>query len=539
MENNGNWQQIVAEKDARIAELEVLVKFYEEQFRLSKSKIFGASSEKGILPEQLGLFDEAKNAADSNIQKLDLEQITYARRKRVGKREDDLSVLPVEIILHKLSAEDRICPECSGSLHEMGHDVRRELKIIPAQVKVVEHNRAVYSCRNCEKNNDHVPIIKTPTPEPVIRGSLASPSAVAHIMTQKYVMHIPLYRQEQSWKRQGVALSRQTMASWVIRCAQDWLAPLYERMRIELLKHNVLHGDESVLQVLKEPGKAPTTNSYMWLYRTSGNTMRHVILFEYQPSRSSVHPKQFLKGFKGLLHADGYAGYHTLPPEITVIGCWTHLRRKFSNALKAVPEEQRPNSIAHEALLKIGYLFHLETTWKNLIPEERHRRRLQESKPLAEQFFEWLEKLKILPKSIPGRAIHYALEQRPWLMNVYINGQTELSNNRIENSVRPFAVGRKNWLFCDTVNGANASAVVYSVIETAIANGLKPFEYLEFLFETIPNTTTGALDSLLPWGDALPERCRMPVNGGGNQHAEKKRGKVHDSVCTGLLGRGA
>jgi hypothetical protein len=356
-------------------------------------------------------------------------------------------------------------------------------------------------------------------PEPIIKGSLASPSAAAHIITQKYVMYAPLYRQEKDWERQGVALSRQTMANWVIRYAGDWLAPLYEKMRMKLLHSEVIHGDETRVQVLREPGRPATTNSFMWLYRTSGDTERHIVLFEYQPTRSAEHPKRFLENFKGLMHTDGYAGYHTLA-DVTVIGCWTHLRRKFADALKVIPESEQQGSAAYEALKRIGYLFHLEDKWKSLTPNKRHEYRLEKSKPLAEAFFTWLETLLALPKSAIGKAVHYALEQRPWLMNVYIDGRTELSNNRAENAVRPFCVGRKNWLFCNTVNGANASAVVYSIIETAKANGLKPFEYLEFLFETVPNTHTGdALDSLLPWGGAVPDRCKMQKKERRDQNA--------------------
>jgi len=496
---------------SEIAELKALVRYYEEQLRLSKHRQFGSSSEKNENYEQLALFNEVEATADSKESEPVLEEITYTRRKRQGKREDDLSGLPIdETVEHTLPEGEQVCPECGGQLHQMGHDTRRELKVIPAQVKVVEHKRSVYSCRNCEKNNDHVPIVKAPMPEPVIKGSLASSSAVAHVMTQKYVMYVPLYRQEQDWSRQGISLSRQTMANWVIRCAEDWLGPLYERMRVQLLAHQVLHADETVLQVLHEPGKSANTNSYMWLYRTSGDTKRHIVLFEYQPTRSSAHPKRFLAGFEGYLHTDGYAAYHVLT-DITVVGCWVHMRRKFEEALKTLSPTDRPNSPPQEAILRIGQLFHLEALWKDFAPEDRHARRLAESKPLAEAFFTWLETLHTLPKMAMGKAIRYALDQRPWLMNVYLDGRTEMSNNRAENAVRPFAVGRKNWLFCNSVKGAKASSIVYSIIETAKANGLKPFEYLEFLLQAMPNATTGSLDRLLPWGEAVPAQCHMPA----------------------------
>jgi transposase len=504
-------QQIVASKDARIAELETLVKFYEEQFKLAKLRQFGASSEKAMPSEQLGLFNEVEAIADPAVAEPEMEQITYTRRRRIGKRNEDLSGLPVEVVKHELPEEEQVCSTCDGTLHEMGHDSRRELTIIPAQVKVTEHRRSVYSCRNCEKNNDNAVILKAAMPKPVIVGSLASPSAVAHIMTQKYVMHAPLYRQEQDWKRQGVILSRQTMANWVIRCAEDWLQPIYRAMHMLLVAHEILHADESSIQVLNEPEKSATSKSYMWLYRTSGDVKRQIILYEYQPGRSHIYPKLFLEGFRGLLHADGYAGYHKLEPELTVVGCWTHLRRYWVDALKVIAAEERPTSLAQAAIDKIAYLFHLEDGWRDLPPEERHRLRLEASLPLAEEFFDWAEKLIALPKSAIGRAINYTLGQKKWLLNMYLDGRTEISNNRIENSVRPFAVGRKNWLFANTVNGAEASAVVYSIIETAKANGLKPFEYLEFLFEVLPNSKSSDLESLLPWGEAIPERCLMPV----------------------------
>ncbi|CCO07641.1 transposase (fragment) [Desulforamulus hydrothermalis Lam5 = DSM 18033] len=272
----------------------------------------------------------------------------------------------------------------------------------------------------------------------------------------------------------------------------------------------MLHADETTVQVLREPGKTAVSNSYMWLYRTSGDTKRQIVLFEYQPSRSSTHPQQFLKGFRGFLHTDGYAAYHTLP-EVTVVGCWVHMRRKFEDALKAIPDSERAVSSASDAVRRIGLLFHLEEQWESLTPEERYKLRLEKSKPLAEAFFGWLQTLTVLPKTAMGKAVHYALEQSEWLMNVYLDGRTELSNNRSENAVRPFALGRKNWLFCNTVKGAISSSVVYSIVETAKANGLLPFEYMKFLLETVPSTSVGELDALLPWGEAIPEKCRMPL----------------------------
>ena len=249
----------------------------------------------------------------------------------------------------------------------------------------------------------------------------------------------------------------------------------------------------------------------MWLYSTGGGTAKPIVLYEYRPTRSSAHPKRFLSRWRGYLHADGYPGYHNLPPDVTVVGCWVHLRRKFTNMLKSTQLSDDFRSSAQEAIKRIGALFHMESLWKGKPPEERYELRLKESKPVAEDFFAWLETLRVLPKSVIGIPVNYALGQREWLMNVYLDGRLELSNNRAENAIRPFVVGRKNWLFCNSVKGAKASAITYSIIETAKANGLKPFDYLQFLLETVPNTTTGSLDFLMPWGNAVPDYCRMPV----------------------------
>ena len=501
----------IAELEHQKAELEALVKYYEEQLRLAAHRQFGQSSEKEEISGQLGLFDEAENTADPKLPEPELEDIHYTRRKRAGKLEDDISSLPVEVIEYALPEAEQVCSDCGNALYVKGHTVRRQIEIIPAQVKVAEQRQEIYGCRYCENHSDHVPVIKAPMPEPVIKGSLASPSLIAHIINQKYVMHLPLYRQEKAFLREGINLSRQTMANWIITVAMFWLVALYNVMKAELLTREVLHADETTCQVLHEPGKKATTNSYMWLFSTSGEAEHPIILYEYQATRSSTHPKAFLAGWSGYLHADGYSGYHNLPPGITVIGCWVHLRRKLTDAYKSLSADEKPKSVIPEALRRIGALFRLERQWKDLAAAERQKLRLEKSKPLAEAFFVWLDGLGALPQTPLGKAVTYARDQRRWLMNFYLDGRLELSNNRIENSVRPFAVGRRNWLFFNTKKGAESSAIVYSIIETAVANGLKPYEYLKFLFERLPNSTTSQLQSLLPWSQTLPDELRAPV----------------------------
>ena len=510
MKNNNlsaeNLQEIISQKDQKIAELETLVKFYEGQMRLAKHRQFGQSSEKTQIPDQLGFFDEPENTAERKQPEPEIEEVTYTRKKRTGKRDEDLSGLPVETVEYELPEDARVCAECGNDLHTMSKEIRRELIVVPAQVKVKEHVRHIYACRHCEKTALNVKIVKAAMPEPVIKGSIASPSAVAHIMHQKYVMYLPLYRQEQDWLRRSVVLSRQTMANWMIKSSEDWLEPIYERLRLELLTNEVLHADETVLQVLHEPGKKANTNSYMWLYRTSGCAERHVALYEYQPTRSSSHPKRFLQGWQGYLHTDGYDGYHSLPG-VTVVGCWAHMRRKFDEALKSLKPEERADSNAQKGLEQCNNLFRLERAYDGLSPAEKYERRKTESQPLAEAFFAWMENLSVLPKMPIGKAAHYAAGQRKWLEHVYLDGRLELSNNRAERSIKPFVMGRKNWLFCNTQKGARASSVIYSVIETAKENGLNPFLYLVFLFETMPNITISQIDTLLPWNENVRGRC--------------------------------
>lgn len=495
-------------------ELKAKIKWYEEQFRLAKEKQFGKSSEKTAdHSNQLGFFDEAENEADRKAAEPAMEQITYTRKKRVGKREEDLSALPVETIEYDLPEAEKACTQCAEAMHTMSKEIRRELKVIPPQISVVEHIRHIYSCRNCEKTATVVPVKKAVMPNPVIPNSIASPSAIAYIMTQKYNMAVPLYRLEQSFKTQGIPINRQNMANWLVKSADAWLSHIYEAMRQELLKREVLHADETPVQVIRQTSNKASSNAYMWLYR-SGQGVKPVVLYEYQPTRSSSNPKRFLNGFKGYLHTDGYSGYHNLSPDIRVIGCWAHLRRKFDEALKAVAPEDRPGSMAVEGLEYCNRLFHLEKELAELSPQEIYEQRLEKSKPLADAFYAWLNSLQVLPKSSFGKAVHYAREQRPYLMNVYLDGRLELSNNRAERSIKPFVIGRKNWLFCYSKDGAQASSIVYSLIETAKENGLNPMGYLTYLLEQLPNTNFEAnpnlLEDLMPWSQKLPDSC-LPV----------------------------
>ena len=499
-------------QEQQITELQTKLNWYQEQFRLSQLKRFGRSSEQSN-PDQLQLFNEAESEAAPKAPEPTVEEITYRRRKQVGHREAQLESLPVETVSYQLPAEEQVCASCGEDLHQMSTEIRQEIKVIPAEVRVVKHVRHVYACRHCEREGTSVPVVTAPMPAPVLPGSIASPSSMAYIMSQKYVEGMPLYRQEQHLFRLGLDLSRQTMANWMIQGSERWLQFLYDRMHEHLLARDILHVDETTLQVLKEPGRPADSTSYMWLYRT-GRLGPAIILYDYQTTRAGKHPRRFLTGFKGYLHVDGYAGYQGLP-HITLVGCWAHARRKFDEALKALPADQQNAPVAaKEGLSFCNRLFAIERELRDRLPEERYQARQAQSRPVLDACLAWLKYQgpKVLPKSAFGQAISYCRNQWDKLEAFLVDGRLDLDNNRAERSIKPFVIGRKNWLFSNTPRGAKASATIYSIIETAKENGLNPYTYLTYLFEKLPNVDVqdkNVLDGLLPWSDTLPLICRV------------------------------
>ena len=297
------------------------------------------------------------------------------------------------------------------------------------------------------------------------------------------------------------------MAGWVIACSERYLEAIYERLKSHLLQETVLYADETWVQVLREDGRSAQTKSYEWIYRTSGAANRKIAIYEYKETRSQEHPKVFLKDFKGLLHTDGYKVYHNLPLDITIISCWAHVRRRFEAIVKNTPKEKCKDSDAAQGMAYINALFDLERKFEKMTPDERHKKRLDQSKPISDAFFAWVENIGALPKVPLGEAASYTISQKKYLENVFVDARTEISNNRAERTVEPFVMGRKAWLFSCTPAGARASSVMYSIIETAKENDLHPFRYLEFLLETLPNINISAIDALLPWSVSLPRYC--------------------------------
>jgi transposase len=503
-ENHQELVDLVKKQATQIEQLTAKVRWFEEQFHLARHKRFGASSERSV-KEQGELFNEAEAIAEAGPAEEQIRQTITYERKKPGRKPIPKD-LPIERIEYRLPEDEQVCACCGGALHEMSTELRHEIKLIPAQAKIVQHARYVYSCRNCEKNGIEVPIKTASAPRPVIEKGLASPSAAAYVMTMKFVEGVPLYRQEQHYARMGIELSRGVLSNWMLK-GSEWLELIYGRLKQKLLEQGILHADETTLQVLKEPGRAAESQSYMWLHRT-GCVGPPIVLFEYQPSRAGEHPRKFLEGFKGYLQVDGYAGYHDIP-NVTLAGCWAHLRRKFDEALKGLPPKQRTSgSKAQEALNQINRLFVIERELVQCTPEVRLKARLLRSQPLVETFRKWLDEMStaVLPKSLFGLAVNYGRQQWPKLVRFLEDGRIDLSNNRAERSIKPFVIGRKNWLFANTPRGARASAIIYSIVESAKENRLNPYAYLTHLFEKLPNLDSreqDVLDQLLPWNVKL------------------------------------
>lgn len=497
-------QQALAQKDDALArsahEIDILkskLAWFEEQLQLARHKRFGASSEKH--PGQEELFNEAEVLSDQSGTE-EHEEITYRRAKGKPGRRPLPAHLPREEVLHDLSDSEKICGCCGESLHCIGEERSEKLDIIPARARVIVHVRPKYACRGCEDG-----VKRAPLPVQPIAKSIVTAGLLAWLVTGKYLDRMPLYHLEGVLKRLGVEVSRTTLASWMIRAAQ-LLNPLYDALHRALLERDIVQADETTVQVLKEPGKSAQSKSYLWVYRAG--TGPPVTLYEYQPTRGGEHPDRFLDGFRGYLQSDGYKAYQSLcvkTPELTAVGCMAHVRRKFDEAAKAHPNAKtNKGSAATRAMAMIGKLYAVEKRIRDLPPAGRYRVRQDTAKPLLDEFHAWLKKTapRVMPKSLLGEAVSYALNQWPTLTTYLEDGRLEIDNNATERDIRPFVMGRKAWLFSDTPHGAQASAVLYSIVCSAKANALEPYSYLRELFEKLPAIAPGdpdTIEALLPW----------------------------------------
>ena len=498
-------------------ELEFLNAMLSDRLALAQKHRFGASSEKyadGY--EQLNLFNEAEAASETEDALVEeIEIASHKRKKRTGKKEEDLSGFEVtEQVEYKLTGEDRYCPDCGKKYKVVTKETVKRLKVIPARFEVVEEISYVYSCPECGamKRAEKVPAL--------IKGSIATPSLVAGIMNAKYVNGMPLARQEREFARYDLKLSTKTMANWIINCADRYLKLLYDRMKEEFLKSRYIHCDETRLQVIDEPEQQGSAQNWMWVYLTDRySEAPQMVLFDYERTRAGYHPKTFLgEQFEGYLTCDGYQAYHGLKDSIIVSGCFTHARRRFDAALttlkKDFTKEQLQGTVAYQAMSRIGILYKIEELIQNKPVEERYRERQKQALPVVDAFFEWLHSMEdsVDRSSLIGDAILYTLNQEPYLRRYLEDGHLSIDNNSAERAIKNFAVGRRNWLFAKSIRGADASATVYSITETALLNGLKPYLYLTYILDQLrrmgPFPEEEELDKLLPWSRELPEELR-------------------------------
>jgi transposase len=482
-----SYKNLEQKKQARID-------FLEERIRLLQNELFGRKTEKQPKPDQqqLMLFDE-NQTDDPEIDELSGKTIIpeHIRKKR-GRKPLPEELPRIEVILD-INENEKICG-CGCELSHIGDDTSEKLEIIPAKVQVIRYIRKKYACKNCEGVEDDGPTVRiAPLPPQIIPKSIATPGLLAHIIVSKFEDALPFYRQEKILGRMGIDLPRSTLCNWAVKVA-DKIEPMISLLHDAIRSGPLINIDETPVQVLKEPGRSNTSNSYMWVYR-GGDPDHPVLIYQYQPTRSGQVPLSFLKDYQGYVQTDGYAGYDALGRKagVDLVGCWAHARRKFIEVIKAKSKKGK-KGIADKAIDFIGKLYRIEKQAKEgcLKPDAIYQLRQEEAKPILEEFHNWLlSKSNITPpQGLLGKAIHYTLKYWDRLIRYIEDGRLRPDNNLAENAIRPFVIGRKNWLFSGSPNGAKASSNLYSLIETAKANGLKPYEYLRYLLEKLPYAET-------------------------------------------------
>ncbi len=499
-------EEEVAAKGTALAEQETEIAYLREQIRLLMHKRFGASSEK-LSPEQLRLFLESDESMETEeVETENTVSVKEHRRGKCGRRPLPAALPRIEVI-HDLSDEEKICPNDGETLKKIGEETSEQLSYIPATMRVLRHVRLKYACPRCE---DGVKI--APLPPQAIPRSMAAPSLLAHVTVSKYADALPLYRQSKMLERIGIDLPRATLANWMI-AAGELVQPLINLLRDDLLSGPVIQCDETRCQVLKEPGKRAQSQSYLWAER-GGTAENPVILFDYDPSRSGEVPKRLLAGYVGYLQTDGYKGYDAVCAEnegIRRAGCMAHARRKFDEAFKVQlsvkgkkgksRSKRRQESKANQGLGYIRKLYDIERHARGMSAEERKEIRQARAQPILDELKQWMQATKdlVAPRSLTGRALMYLSHRWKYLIRYLEDGRLEIDNNLVENAIRPFCLGRRNWLFNDTVRGAEAGANLYSLIETAKAQGFEPFQYLCYVFRELPRATSvEEIECLLP-----------------------------------------
>lgn len=499
-----------------------------EQMVLFQKNRFGRSSEKMADSEQIRFmevdgtivfFNEAEAVCDLDAPEPDdLELKAPKKKKQPGKKAADIAGLTVKRIDHYLKEEELTAEFGENGWKQLPDAISRCYQFIPASVVIEEHHTGVYS----SKLDEHM--IKAPHPRNLLHGSLVSPSLAAAVINGKYVNAVPLYRLEKEFERYGLAITRQNMANWMIRLGEEYLGTMYDYLHKLLYDYHVIQADETPVLVNKD-GRPAGSQSYMWVYRSGFMYRdRQIILYEYQKTRNASHPREFLRDYTGICVTDGYQVYHTLEKErenLKIAGCWVHCRRRFNDALEVIPKAHRKESILHLIMKQIQAIYREEGKLSDFSTEDRLMQRQLVVKPLVDAFFAYLKQNEPkIPKNGKIReAFTYALNQESYLKVFLEDGDVPIDNNASERAIRGFCIGKKNWEMIDTVNGANSSAIIYSIAETAKANNLKPFDYFEYLLTEIPkhvdDKNIDFLAELLPWSDMLPENIRKPQKASG------------------------
>ena len=492
-----------------------------EEVDLLRKKLFGTSSEKRVLdiPGQLNFFNEAELEQDpalAQVEELEASSSEKTPKKRKARATDAerFKGIPVEKEYLDLSEKEKNCPVCGTALKQIGEEfVRRELVFIPARLKVREYYSRNYECPQCSQHG--IPVIKKGKDgRPHMLYGMACAGTVAWVMYQKFCNALPYFRQEKDWKQYGASITRKTMANWVIQNSEAFFLPMYEYFQRKLLEREFAMADETPLQVLHEPGRRAQTQSYMWLFRSGEDGLPPIILYKYSETRAGENAVDFLRGFKGYLMCDGYSGYNKVP-DAKRTACWAHIRRYLTDAIpKGKALDYTQPSV--QGVMYINQLFHLEDIIKakHTSFDAIKKARLEKEKPVVEGFLSWLDQQAPVRGSRMDKAVTYIQNRRSYLTTYLEDGRCSFSNNLSENAIRPFTVGRKNWLFCDTPNGAQASALVYSMVEIAKANGVNVYHYLTYLLEKMPSDRMSdeELELLAPWNENVKTEIQHRVN---------------------------
>lgn len=554
-ESNDKTAEYIQQLEKEIDQLKDEVSHLSEVVRQYQKMLFGTSSEKTKYvgseenAEQLSFFNEAEDEARPEIKEPCTVVTAHARKAKRTHKELAKS-LPVTEVVHTLHDDNCSCPKCGGALKPIGKTpVRDEIIREPARYYIKRHMQESYVCNDCGKNEgkdngltdvESMTIVRAPAPKPVLPNSMVSASLLSYVLYAKYALALPLYRIEQDFQNNGLEISRATLANWVIYSAEKYLEPLWNAMKAVVLSEPVVHSDETPVQVLKEKDRSAKQKSYMWVFCSGEFSEKPAVLYMYSTSRSGSNAETFLEGYDKYLVSDGYAGYNGVGAKRC--GCFAHVRRRFKDAMPPgtalyEPEKLSPWRTASENSQKERYastaelvaemkrqpvksavgfylcneLFELEKL-SGKDTDLRIKIREECVKPLLDVFWEWLESVNAANGSSLSKAVNYALNEKKTLVRFLENPLIPISNNRAENSIRPFSVGRKNWLFSVTPKGAKSSAIVYSIIESAKANGLNPYQYLMWLFETMSQADifeSELIASVLPWSTSIPEYCKL------------------------------